>query len=72
MKTIVLLVALLLAGCSGGQLVVTEKNGKIWKKDVQDAGINKTTKFVEWQDDAGLWHSVEANSALYEGWYGGK
>lgn len=72
MRTVALLVALLLAGCSGGQLIVTEKSGNIWKKNVQDARVNKSTGLVEWQDDAGQWHSVEAKSALYEGWYGGK
>jgi hypothetical protein len=59
MKTIVLLTVLLLAGCAGGQLVVTEKSG------------NRETKLLEWQDDAGQWHSVDATSALYDGWYGG-
>lgn len=72
MRIAVFLAVLLLAGCAGGQLVVTKKNGKIWKKDVQDARVNKATGLVEWQDDAGQWHSVEAASALYEGWYGGK
>jgi hypothetical protein len=72
MKTITFLLALLLAGCAGGQLVVTEKSGKVWKKDVQDARYNKAAQLLEWQDDAGQWHSVDATSALYEGWYGGE
>ena len=59
----------LLTGCSGGQLVYTEPGGNVQFLQVQDAALS-AGGWIQYQDDAGQWHSVRTTRAEYKGWCG--